>query len=226
MASAGIRSRIERCSRMRGGETLSSQDSDPVSRQRTLWRGIAAVFAATVLLAACGGDNGAEPASGSGNISDTGSDDAATDEAAQDVPDACVFLDPEEISAAIGRELEEGEPQSTAEGASECRFETALGLDASTSHEDPVVPETALASVTINTHVSDPEEFDLFEESLGAEAEAVTGVGDDAYFWGRDLIYVRVADRGFSIRVTADESDDGALREALLSLAETGASRL
>lgn len=193
-------------------------------RQHTISRLIALAFAAALLLAACGGDKGAQPANESGNLSDAGSGDASSDVAAQEVPDACTFLDREGISAAIGRELQEGEPQPTAGGASECRFETALGMEASTSYEDPVVPETASASVVINTHPSNAEEFDLFQESLGSEAEVATGVGDDAYFWGPNLIYVRVADRGFSLRINADESDDQALRAALLGLATAGAS--
>lgn len=191
---------------------------------RTILRLLTVVLAAAVLLAACGGDNGAQVAGESGEMPEAGSDDAAGGEASQEIPDACAFLDREEISAVIGRELQEGELESAVEGMSECRFETATGLEASTTYDDPVIPETALGSVTISTHPSDSEEFDAFQESLGSEAEAMTDVGDDAYLWGRDLIYVRVVNRGFSIRISADDSDDQALRAALLRLAEAGAA--
>ena len=183
----------------------------------TTMRLVIAVLAGAVLLAACGGDD-AQIVSNS----DSGSDDAARSEASQEIPDACTFLDREEISAAIGRELREGESESAVEGTSECRFETATEMEASTTYDDPVIPETTLGSVTISTHPADPEEFDAFQESLGSEAETMTGIGDDAYVWGPDLIYVRVGDRGFSIRISADESDDQALHAALLELAERG----
>lgn len=185
---------------------------------------LALALAAAVLLTACGGDKGVQASSDSDNSSDVGSGEASIDAADQEIPDACTFLRRDEVSAAIGRDLQEGEPQSTVDGASECRFETALGLKASTEYDDSVIPETALGSVTVNTHPSDPEEFDAFQESLGPEAEIAAGVGDDAYFWGNDLIYVRVANRGFSIRITADETEDQALQAALLELAAAGAS--
>lgn len=183
---------------------------------------LGAVVLTALLLAACGGDSGAQVENETGAASDAGSGDTAAD--AAKIPDACTFIDREEISAAIGRELEEGEPRSTASGASECEFETALGMDASTSYPDPVVPETTLASVLVSTHQSSPEEFDAFRDTIGDEAEIVTDVGDAAYFWGPDVIYVRVADRGFSIRITADGAEQEALREALLTLAQAGVS--
>lgn len=193
---------------------------------RTFLRLVAVVIAASVLLAACGGGNGGtEVAGGSAELPDAESDDAVAG-APQDLPDACLFLTHEEISTAVGRELGEGEPQTMVEGMSECRFKTATGMEATESYDDPVIPETALGSVTVAVNASNPEEFDLFEESLGAEAEAVSGIGDDAYFWGSNLLYVRVGERGFSIRIDADGADEQRMRDAILVLAEAGVERL
>ena len=192
---------------------------------RTFIRLLATLLAATLLFAACGGGDGAEVTGDIAESPDAGPDGAGSD-ASQELPDACTFLSREEISSAVGRELSEGQSQAIVEGMSECRFETVTGMEVTETYDDPVIPETALGSVTVAVNTSNAEEFDLFEESLGAEAEAVTGVGDDAYFWGSNLLYVRVGERGFSIRIDADGADEQRMRDAILALGEAGAQRL
>ena len=192
---------------------------------RTFIRLLAVLLVAIVLFAACGSGDSAEVTDDIAELSDAGPDGAGSD-VSQDLPDACTFLSREEIGTAVGRELGEGEPQTMIEGMSECRFETATGMEATESYDDPVIPETVLGSVTVAVNASNAEEFDLFEESLGAEAEAVTGVGDDAYFWGSNLLYVRVGERGFSIRIDAGGADEQKMQDAILVLAEAGAERL
>lgn len=193
---------------------------------KTFLRLTALALAGSLILTACGGgDRGTEVASESAELPDAGSNHAAGD-ASQELPDACTFLTPEEISSAVGRELSEGEPQTMVEGMSECRFETATGMEATETYDDPLIPETSLGSVTVAVNASDPEEFDLFEESLGAEAEAVPRVGDDAYFWGSNILYVRVGDSGFSIRIDADGAEEEKMRTAIIQLAEAGAAKL
>lgn len=192
---------------------------------RTFLRLIAVALAASVLFAACGGDDGTEIAGDSSELPEAAADEAA-DDAPQDLPDACTFLSLEEISTAIGRQVDEGELQTEVEGMTTCRFATATGMETTETYDDPAIPETSVGSVTVAVNTSNPEEFDLFEESLGAEAEAVSGIGDDAYFWGSNLLYVRVGDSGFSIRIEADGADEQKVSAAILDLAGSGAAKL
>lgn len=195
---------------------------------KTVW--ITAITALALLGGACGGGDSDEPAAPDQDAaSPTEADDRAGEtggETGGDVPDACGLLDVEEISATIGREVGPGEPETTADVGSSCRFEILTGMSTSTTYDDPVIPETSLGSVTISTAPSGTEEFDEFEELVGDEAEAVSGIGDDAHFWGQNVLYVRVADRGLTVRIEADGADDAAVRAAVLELAELGASKL
>ena len=193
-----------------------------------------AITALALLGVACGGGESGEPeARDAGATSPTeaehgpsdGSDDVS-DEVSSEIPDACILLDVDEISAVIGREVAPGQPETTPEDASSCRFETLTGTATSVTYEDPAILETALGSVTISTAPSGVEEFDELEALVGEEAEVVSGVGDDAYFWGENIIYVRVADWGLTVRIEADEADTTAVRGAVLRLAELGASKL
>ena len=188
------------------------------------------IAALALLGAACGGGDDTA-ASGSDRTTATEADggsetDDDTNEAGGDVPDACSLFDVEEISAAIGREVGPGEPENTPDDASSCRFETLVGLSTSTTYDDPAIAESFLGSVTVSTARSSAEEFDELEEMLGDEAEAETGIGDDAYFWGENILYVRVGGRGLTVRIEADEADGAAVRAAVVQLGELGASRL
>jgi hypothetical protein len=123
-----------------------------------------------------------------------------------EIPDACTFLSREEIGAAIGTSVGEGERELQPIGASECVYSNMT------------------SSVTVNTHPSDDQQFDEFRSMIGAEAEPISDIGDEAYFWGPQLIYVRVANRGFSLRINEDLGER--LRPAMLELAGAGAAKL
>lgn len=191
---------------------------------KTAW--ITAIAVLALLGAACGGGDSGEPAASDPEAASPTEAADGADETGGDVPDACGLLDVEEISATIGREVGPGEPQSSADVGSSCRFETLTGMSTTTTYDDPVIPETVLASVTISTAPSDAKEFDELEAMVGDEGEAVRGVGDDAYFWGQNIMYVRVADRGLTVRIEADGADDARVRDAVRELAELGASKL
>jgi hypothetical protein len=106
----------------------------------------------------------------------------------------------------------------------------AAKVSATRTFDNPPLPEAAgFGSVTITTNRSTPENFTEHRQLLGTGAEDVPGVGDGAYFNGPAMIYVRVGNRGFSIRMHADPTTDEAwarLREVMLSLARAGASKL
>jgi hypothetical protein len=178
------------------------------------------------LIAACGG-GGDE--TGVGDPSPAASEPRAAT-AAIDVPDACTFLARAELEPLIGRELREGEPSDMPPGSSQCDFETPPGFYVTRTFDNPALPESAgFGSVTITTNQSSPENFTEHRRLLGTEAEDVPGVGGGAYFNGPAMIYVRVGNRGFSIRMHADPTTDEAwarLREVMLSLARAGASKL
>jgi hypothetical protein len=151
-------------------------------------------------------------------------------EAALDVPDACAFIDRAQLEEIIGRELREGERKDAPPGLSECDFETPPLLYVTRTFPDPALPEsTGFSSIKINTHPANPQNFIEFRQTLGAAAEDVPGIGDGAYFYGPDLLYVRVGTRGFSLRMYAspeNDSDRTRTREVMLRLAALGASKL
>lgn len=122
--------------------------------------------------------------------------------------DACQFLDANEIASATGTSNLKAEPEEQPAGASGCRYRSMAGTAAS-----------------VNVHNSDAKEFDEFRELIGAEAETVTDLGDAAYLWNPNRIYVRVGSRGFSVTVQQDMSGEKQ-REALLALARSGAEKM
>jgi hypothetical protein len=142
-------------------------------------------------------------------------------EAALDVPDACAFIDRAQLEEIIGRELREGERKDAQPGFSECDFETPPLLYVTRTFPDPALPEsTGFSSIKINTHPANPQNFSEFRQTLGAAAEDVPGIGDGAYFYGPDLLYVRVGNRGMpqDVREPENDSDRTRTREVV----ETG----
>jgi hypothetical protein len=131
----------------------------------------------------------------------------------------------------VGWELKDGEPQSVPdESESQCEFERQLGRNATKSSPNPAVPSSVgLTSVTISTSPADPEAVAQIRELDPAAFDDVPGLGDDAYFLGPNLLHVRVQKRSFSIRVNPEAqspADQAKVREIMVALAKTGASRL
>ena len=120
--------------------------------------------------------------------------------------DPCTFFSEQELEQALGYELQAGEPRP---GEPSCRF-TSFGGGSVT--------------ITVPAQAVTPEDFNEFRDMIGPDAEAVSGVGDAAYFWG-SRIYVRRGGRQLTISV-ADRELTPPIRSALTSLGQTGASRL
>jgi hypothetical protein len=176
-------------------------------------------------LAACAGD-------APGDAVPADAPAAATDEvtaAAADVPDACTFFTRAELEEQLGWELRDGELEEQP-GGTECEFEVPPGMYVTRTFENPPLPQSVgFSGITVNTHSSTAANFNEFRQQLGAAAEEVPGIGDGAYFYGPDMLYVRVGNRGFSLRIYADaasDADRAKVREVLLALARLGAARL
>lgn len=181
---------------------------------------------AALAASACGSGN--QAGSNTGQVREAGDNGAV---AAVAVPDACTFFARAELESAIGSELREGEPQSVADQSeSSCRFRKQLGSKAARTFPDPALPGSlGFDSVTVSTSSADPEAVAEIRKLDPAAFEDAPGVGDDAYFLGPALLHVRVGNRGFSLRINPDPQsldDQAKVREVMLALAKTGASRL
>ncbi len=123
-----------------------------------------------------------------------------------EIPDACTLLTPDVTMAAIGSSVGLGGRVATVGEGIECEYRGAT------------------RTLTIRTFESDPQRFHEDRALIGAEVERVSGVGDEAYFWGPQVIYVRVGLVGFSLRVDNDQG--GRARTTLLDLARAASARL
>jgi hypothetical protein len=154
------------------------------------------------------------------------SDQAAPVSAA--VPDACTFFSRAELEAAVGWELREGEPESAPEGSSSCDFEMPPQMYVTRTFPNPPLPKSVdFSSLMVTTYPATADDFGEMRNLT--TVEDAPGIGDDAYFLGPDLLHVRVGNRGFSLRIYTNasaEADAARVRDVMLSLARTGASRL
>lgn len=182
----------------------------------------------TVLLvsAACGGGDAPKAADENAPAASSGAEAGPAAKA----PDACTFFSRAELEETVGWELREGKPEDAPAGSSICDFETPPGAYVTRTFPNPALPNSVgFASLTVNTHPSDPGNFTEFRQTLGAEAEDVPGIGDGAYVYGFNLLYVRVGNLGFSVRIYTDaqtDADRGRVREVVLKLGRMGAARL
>ncbi|MBA3559482.1 MAG: hypothetical protein H0W30_12895 [Gemmatimonadaceae bacterium] len=146
------------------------------------------------------------------------------------VPDACTFYSKSELESAVGWQLDDGDVEDAEPGAFKCDFETPPQMSVTTTFPNPPLPQSVrFSSMTVNTHPVKQKSFDDFRKMIGAGGEDVPGIGDGAYFYGPNMIYVRVGARGFSLRMYADptsDSDKAKAREVMLSLARLGATKL
>lgn len=186
----------------------------------------------TASLFALAGCGGGDAGGNSESAAPAAAEEAtATATAAAEPLDACTFISKAELETAIGAELKEGEPQSVPSAAeSQCRFKRQLGIRATRSFPNPAIPASVgFTGITISTSPADPAAVAEIRALDPGAFEDVPGLGDQAYYLGPNLLHVRVGNRGFSIRIEpqAQSPDDQAkVREVMLGLARTGASRL
>lgn len=184
--------------------------------------------AALIAVSGCGSGDGGSPA-GSESAAPAAANSAATAATAAEVPDACTFFAKTELETAVGAELKDGEPQSVPDASeSSCEFERQLGRNTTKTFSDPPIPSSVgLTSVKVSTSPTEPKTFSEGRELTGGEG--VKAVGDDAFFIGPNLLHVRVGNRSFSLRINPEAGspqDQAKVREVMLGLARTGASRL
>lgn len=157
---------------------------------------------------------------------------AASDRpAATSMFEACAFIPRTELESLIGRELREGKRRDMPPGFSQCDFSTPPQMYVKRRFDNPPLPEAAgFSSVTITTNPTTAATFAESRRLVQADAEDVSGIGDAAYLYGPAMIYVRVGNRGFSVRlhVNAPTTDAGKarLRAVMLSLARAGVAKL
>jgi hypothetical protein len=146
------------------------------------------------------------------------------------VPDACTFISRAELEAQVGWELREGRTKDAEPGHSECDFEHPPEAYITRTFPNPPVPRSAdFSSIKIHTNPVTAASFAEFRKGIGASGEDVAGIGDGAYFYGINLLYVRVGNKGFSIRMYMDpknDADRAAIKNSMLSLARLGVSKL
>ena len=185
-------------------------------------------LATTLFFAACSGSK--TESSGGTVVAEKTESAAPEDLSAVKVPDACTFISREELEKAVGWELREGKTKDAVPGAFECDFTHPPDAYVTRKFPNPAVPQSAgFSSVIIHTNPVSAKGFADNRTMLGAKAEDVPGVGDGAFFNGINLIYVRVGNKGFSIRMYIDpqnDADRAAIKQTMLSLAQLGASKL
>lgn len=186
-----------------------------------------------LLSAGCGG--GGDNESSEETRTDTAPEvadenDSASVETLEEVPDACVLFDPTELEQMLGWELRDGDPETAPPGNYTCDFRKTLLIDVTRTYPDPALPESiGFDSLTVNTYAQSAQDFNEFRELLADDAEDVSGIGDGAYFYGFDILYVLAGGKGFSLRIYTDaqtDADRALVREVMLTLARNGVARL
>jgi len=182
------------------------------------------VAASAVLTVGCGKS---EPAT------ETGSGAAATATAAIEgkLIDACTFLAKADLEPLVGHELRGGEPRDASPPMSQCSFETPTGSATTRTFPNPPLPDAAgFSQLTVTTFPTTKETFAQSRNEMGAGSPVVTGIGDEAFFSGPAMIFVRKDGQGFSVRAYVDEPKTDAgrakLQEVMISLGEAGAAKL
>ena len=150
--------------------------------------------------------------------------------AAADIPEACGFVARGELEEIVGWELREGEAEDMPPGSYACDFATPPQMYVTRTFPNPPLPQSVgFSSVKIATYPADPETFALNREIVGPQGEELAGLGDAAFYDGFDMLYVRVGNRGFSVRLYTDaqaEADRARVRDVMMTLGRIGASKL
>lgn len=179
-------------------------------------RGLAATVALLLLvLAACGGST----ATGGDDAQDGGTESSAAPaggggDGGDGGVDLCAVLTLDEVSAAAGVEVVEGEGLNSND-VSSCNWNTADGT--------PVAGNT----YTRGNEAIDPEQ--MIEANLGDAAEEISGLGERAVLVGdENFPIVMVLKNGalYSISVLADNLDGEGKRQASIDLARASVDRL
>lgn len=126
------------------------------------------------------------------------------------VPEACSLLSVEELEKTLGRQFGRSRQRQEQSGTS-CRFTAGAG-----------------GSITVSVAASSKADFDQFRKLLadqGDKPAAVSGVGDDAYYWD-NRIYVRVGSRAITIWNGEPQQSAEKLRGEVLMLAKVLAPKL
>lgn len=151
--------------------------------------------------------------------------------AAAGAPDACSFIPKLQLERLIGWELRDGKPKDVSPGMSQCDFTTPPQAYVTRRYDNPMLPEAAgFSSVVITTFPTTPETFAENRRVMPGGVRDIPGYGDDAFTYGQAMIYVRVGNRGFSIRLHVNEPKTQRGRviliDLLLKLARAGLERL
>ena len=166
-------------------------------------RRFAVIVIGCMVLISCGNGDRSSRSSGAGESG------AASGGASQATGvDQCTFFSKAELEAAFGLTLGPGRSRT---GEPACDFESDDGR-----------------SVTVSvgpTHSVSVQEFNELRETIGPEAEPVSGIGDAAFLWGA-RIYVTTGNRQLTISRENEAKPTPQLRAALTSLAKTGVARL
>lgn len=123
------------------------------------------------------------------------------------VPDACAVISPAEVTAILGRS-DLGKPRAEkgpGPGESSCRF-----------------PGRVQSGVTISLGPTTRTVFDEFRQILvdqGEKPEAVTGVGDAAYFWHPGRVYVLTGRTLITVSFSEAMDVNEKMKQDLLALA-------
>jgi hypothetical protein len=177
-----------------------------------------------LLTAQCGGDAEETPAPEGSASPD------ATPGAAAVIPEACGFIARVELEEIVGWELRDGEADDVPPGSYACDFTTPPQMYVTRTFPNPPLPQSVgFSSVKITTYPADPQSFALNREIVGPQGEEVAGLGDAAFYNGLDMLYVRVGNRGFSVRLYTDaqaEADRARVRDVMMTLGRAGASKL
>ena len=130
------------------------------------------------------------------------------------VPDACAVISPAEVTTILGRK-DFGKPRSEkgpGPGESSCQF-----------------PARGQSGVSISLSPTTKGDFDEFRKLLaeqGEKPEAVTGVGDAAYFWHPGRVYVLTARTMVTVSFSNETAVNEKIKQDLLALARAVLTKL
>ena len=130
------------------------------------------------------------------------------------VPEACTVISLEEVTTILGRKnFGQPRPQKgAAPGESSCQFAARVQ-----------------SGVTVSLSPTTRANFDEFRQLLveqGEKPEAVTGVGDAAYFWHPGRVYVLTGRTMITVSLSNETAVNEKMKQDLLALARAVMSKL